>query len=78
MSTVCVIDADGVFVTETDRRSYALQEGERFIDAEKPVFRPYGGYPGFVKPTWDGSKWREGASIHELLRWEFEHLKTGQ
>jgi hypothetical protein len=76
MSTVCVIDADGIFVTSTERTAYTLRDGDQFIDAEPPTLRPYRGYPGFVKPIWDGESWREGATFYEILLWEARHPKA--
>jgi hypothetical protein len=76
MTEVCVIDSSGQFVTVADRDSYDLREGEQFVETAPPVFRPAAGYPGFVKPIWNGEKWTESATFHEMLRWEFAHMNT--
>lgn len=78
MNEVCVIDPSGQFVTVADRDSYDLQEGEQFVETAPPVFRPAAGYPGFVKPIWNGEAWTEGATFSELLRWELEHMNKGE
>ena len=76
MNEVCVVDSSGQFVTVADRDTYVLQDGERFVDTVPPTMRQYTGYPGFVKPKWNGSKWVEGATFQELLVFELTHQKT--
>lgn len=76
MNEVCVIDSSGRFVTVADR-DYELRDGEQFVETAPPVFRPAAGYPGFVKPIWNGEKWTEGATFDEMILWEFQHsMKT--
>lgn len=76
MIEVCVVDANGVFLKTADLETYVLEDGENFVSADPPTLRPYTGYPGFVKPVWDGSKWGEGATFPELIKWEATHPKT--
>lgn len=78
MTEVCVIDSSVQFVAVVERDSYDLREGEQFIETAPPVFRPAAGYPGLVKPIWNGEAWTEGAASSELIRWELEHMKTGE
>ena len=73
-----MIDANGRFVTVADRDTYQLGEGERFVETVPPQMRPAAGYPGFVKPVWNGEKWTEGATFPEIMQWEITHMKTGE
>lgn len=83
----CVVDAQGHYVTlvlvlleeneegqvEERVQYYALQEGERLVEAGPPTARPYAGAAGFVSPVWDDGAWTEGASEEEIATWEAEH-----
>lgn len=75
MHEVCVIDANGQFVAVVDRDTYQLREGEQFVEAAPPTLRPAAGYPGMVKPVWNGSEWVESATFEEMILWEFRHRK---
>ena len=75
MTEVCVIDAHGQFVAVVDRETYQLREGEQFVETAPPTLRPAAGYPGMVKPVWNGSEWVESATVDEMILWEFQHMK---
>lgn len=65
----CVIDSDKnykdfVLVVDGIVLEYTLLEGEQLIDAEFPS--------DYLKPWWNGNKWKEGASKEELAVWEEE------
>lgn len=53
--------------------NYTLFPDEELIDTYPPVFRPYAGADGFIKPFWDGSAWAEEATTEEIAAWELEH-----
>ena len=76
MNEVCVVDPKGFYIKTADPETYVLEDGESFVDTVPPTMRQYTGYPGFVKPKWDGSKWVEGAIFKELLAFELTHQKT--
>lgn len=54
-------------------QGYTLSEGDRLVDAPPPMMRPYAGADGFIKPSWNGSEWRESAASEEIAAWETEH-----
>ena len=76
MVEVCVVDSDGAFLYTADLETYVLQDGESFVHAYPPALRMYAGFPGFVKPTWNGSKWVEGADFLGIIEWEMTHIKS--
>lgn len=83
----CVIDSAGFYktlvlvISEKDEsgkvqqkiQSYTLKEGESVLDASLPVWKPYVGADGHIKPRWDGKQWVEGASSDEISAWEQQH-----
>ena len=85
----CVVDAQNLYRTfvlvllveneegqqEEQIQYYALQEGERLVEAGPPTARPYAGAAGLVSPVWDdgAGAWTEGASEEEIAVWEAEH-----
>lgn len=71
----CIVDSNGFYIKTADP-DYVLEPGERIVETEPPTMRPYTGYPGFVKPKWDGSKWVEGATFTELIEFEMTHPKS--
>ena len=78
MAEVCVIDANGQFVAVVDRDTYELREGEQFVEAAPPTLRHTVGYPGMVKPVWNGKTWIEGAAFLDIVQWDIEHMKTSE
>lgn len=59
--------------TQEKIQYYTLSEGERLVDTPPPMMRPYAGADGFVRPSWDGSEWRESAASEEIAAWEAGH-----
>lgn len=85
----CVVDMDGVYKTFVlvkleqgldgkiieNVQNYKLSDGEKIVDAKKPVMRVCAESVGFVKPCWDedAETWVEGATAEEMAAWEAEH-----
>lgn len=60
----CVIDEQGNYITlvrivDDTVQGYALQDGERLIDAVLPV--------GYIKPVWSGGYWKDQATPEEIF-----------
>ena len=70
----CVVDSNGFYIENADPDD--LKDGERIVETDPPTMRPYTGFPGFVKPKWDGKKWVEGATFTELIEFEMTHQKS--
>lgn len=68
----CVVDTNGFYIENADPND--LKDGQRIVETYPPTMRPYTGYPGFVKPKWEG-KWVEGATFTELIEFEMTHEK---
>lgn len=82
----CIVDEGGLYkqfvriefehdINDAIIIGYTLAEGERVINAMKPLMRYHVGGAGFVKPCWDAGAetWVEGATAEELAAWEAEH-----
>jgi len=76
----CVIDTDGYYQTlvrvllpvdaEPQVLGYTLKDGEALIDAARSS--------EFIRPRWNGSAWKEGATAKEIAAWEKAHPRPAR